>query len=185
MRSALEHVLKPLSMPKRDDAAGELEHGKVVRGLALPAHEQAPVAVVPTVRALDDPSPWFVVNTSKQRLLAASTDVRCDSAQSNGSFGVDVVVSLVEAQVLGTTRTPRPTQHDRVEHLRHQPFVVDVRRGDQHREGNAAPIREHMSFHPEFPAVRRIRPRVAPPFGAFAMALSSEAKSHLMPRRLS
>jgi hypothetical protein len=172
-------------MPKRDDAAGELEHGKVVLSLALPAHEQASVSVVPTVRALDDPASWLAVNASEQGLLAASADVRCDSAHPNGGSGIDVVVSLVEAQVLRTTRTTRPTQHDRVEHLRHEPLVVYVRRSDQHREGNAALIGEHMSFYPEFPAVRRVPPCVAPPFGALAMALSSEAKSHLMPRRLS
>ena len=172
-------------MSKRDDAARELEHGEVVFGFALPADQQAAVAVVPTVRTFDHPTPRLAMNTSNQRLLATPSDVGCDSSKSDGGLGVDVIVALVEAQMFGTPRTSSPAQRDRVEHFRHQPLVVHIRCRDQHRERDSARIREHMAFHAEFPAVRRIRPCGAPPFGAFAMALSSEAKSHLMPRRLS
>src|SRR5436190_5479931 len=92
--SYLEHVLKPLSMSKRDDAAGELEHGEVVLGLAFPAHQESAVAVVPTVRAFDDPPPRFAVDASHQRLLAATPDVRCDPSKSDRGFDIDIVVAL-------------------------------------------------------------------------------------------
>jgi hypothetical protein len=62
---------------------------------------------------------------------------------------------------------------------------VNVGRRHHHGQGNTAAVRENVALHAEFRAVRRVRPRVAPPFGALAMALSREAKSHLMPRRLS
>src|SRR6266699_3640103 len=57
-RSSLEHVLKPISLLIRDESTGELEHREVVGREALPAHEQPPKAVVPTVGSFDDPASW-------------------------------------------------------------------------------------------------------------------------------
>ena len=174
-----------MSLLERDEAARELEHRQIVGGDSLPADEQSAKAVVPAICPFDDPAPRPAAHTADQGLFPSPADVRNDPAATNCGFRVSVVVPLVQAQVLGTPRTTRRLQDDSVEHLRHHPLVVDVRSGDDHRQRNAATVREDVTFHAELRAVRRVRPRVAPPFGALAMALSSEAKSHWMPRRLS
>ena len=181
----LEHVLKPMSLLIRDESTGELEHREVVGRDALPAHEQPPEAVVPAVGSLDDPAPWCPPHAAQEGWLASSSDVRDDPPTPNDGFRVGKVVALVQAQMLRASRAPRGAEHDRVEHVGHHPLVVHVGSGDQHGQGHAAPIREDVAFHPEFRAIRRVRTRGAPPLGALAMALSSDAKSHLMPRRLS
>ena len=162
-----------------------MEHGEIVGRDALPADEQPSKPVVPTVGALDDPAARPSLGAAEQWCLATSADVGHDSAAADRSFGVGIVVAFVQAQVFGTSWSARRSEHDCVEHICNHPLVVDVGSGDPHGQRNAATIREDVTFHPEFRAVRRVRPRVAPPFGALAMALSSEAKSHLMPRRLS
>lgn len=174
-----------MSSLKRDECRGELHHRQVVPRGALPAHEQPTKPIVPAVGPFDDPASWLALHATDHRLLAATTDVGRDSADADGGFGVLVVVALVQAQVLGPSRTSRRLQRDRVEHRTDHPLVVHVRRRRSHGQRHSSSISEDVSFHAEFPSVRRIRPRVDRPFGAFAMALSSEAKSHLMPRRLS
>ena len=181
----LEHVLKPMGLLVGDEATCELEHGEIVGRDALPADEQPSEPVVPTVGALDDPAPRFSAHAPDESRLTSSTDVWDDPATSNGGFRVSVVVALVQAQVLGASRAAWCAQHNCVQDFCNHPLVVDVCTRDHHRQGNATTVGQDVAFHAEFRAVRRIRPRVAPPFGALAMALSSEAKSHLMPRRLS
>lgn len=68
-----------------------------MRATSLPADEQATEAVVPRVRALDDPAPRLASYLTEQRLLAASPDVRADPAEANRWRHVRVVVALVEA----------------------------------------------------------------------------------------
>ena len=180
----LEHVLKPRSL-KGDDSGSELEHREVVLGDTLPANEQPAKAVVPTVGAFDDPAPRLASDAADHGLLASAANVRDDPARTDGRFSVGVVVALVETQVLRSARPARRPQYDGVERSCHHPFVVHVRACDQHGQGDTVAVREDVAFHTEFSPVRRVRPRFAPPFGAFTKALSSEAKSHLIPRRLS
>lgn len=174
-----------MSLLERDEAAGELHHGEVVRRDAFPTDQDTAIAIVPAVGALDDPTPRFAAHASDQWLLAATTNVRDDASTSDSSFAVGVVVAFVQAEMTWATRTEQSAKHDGVEHVGDQPLVVHVCSRDKRGQRNAAAIAENVSFHAEFPSVRRVRPRVAPPLGALTMALSSEAKSHLMPRRLS
>ena len=162
-----------------------MEHGEVVGGVAFPAHQQTTEAVVPAVGAFDDPAPRFALGAPNERLFAATSDVRNDPAFANSGFDVGVVISLVQTEVLRASRATRCPQWNSIEHLSHHPLVVHVRTCDQRGDRHAPTIRENVPFHAEFPPVRRVPPCIAPPLGAWAMAPSSEAKSHLMPRRLS
>jgi hypothetical protein len=174
-----------MSLLERDDAAGEVKHREVVVGDALPADEQPAESVVPAVGPFDDPASRFAAHAPDHRRLAATTNVRGDASAANGFLAVGVVVALVQAQMTWAKGAEHAAKDDGVEHLGHQPLVVYVRPGDRDAQRNTTAVRENVPFHAEFPPVRRVRPRVAPPLGAFAMALSSEAKSHLMPRRFS
>lgn len=148
----------------------------------LPADEQTAEPVVPGVRSLDDPAPWLALDAAEQRLLATAPDVRCDPTRANGRLGVFVVVPFVEAQVLGAARAARRSQDNRIERLPDEPLVVDVRAGDLGGQRNAAAVGQDVAFDAAFRPIRGVRAREVPPFGAFAMALSSEDHFHWMPR---
>ena len=149
---------------------------------SLPAHEQSPEAVVPGVGALDYPATGLAPNATEQRLLASTPDVRGDAASSHGGLDVLVVVALVEAEVLGATRAARRAEYDRIERLADKPLVVDVGAGDFGGQRDASAVGQNVAFYAGFRAIRRVGTRKIPPFGAFAMALSSEDHFHWMPR---
>lgn len=150
---------------------------------ALPAHEQAAKAVVPRICSLDDPAPWLSAYDPKQGLLPASSDVRTNSAQPNRRRDVRVVVALVETEVLGAARATRSPNRHSVEDFADHAGVGHVRAADQGGDRHAAPIGQDVSLYAAFRAVRRVRPREVPPFGAFTEALSSELHFHAIPRR--
>ena len=154
-----------------------------MRTAALPAHEQATEAVVPRVRALHDPAPRLSSHLTDQRLLAASSDVRSNSAEANRGRYVRVVVALVEAQVFWAPRSARATHDHSVEHLADHRGVWHVRAADERCDRYATTVSQDMALYAAFRAVRRVRSREVPPFGAFTEALSRELHFHAIPRR--
>ena len=151
----------------------------------LPAHEQATKSVVPRVCSLNDPAPGLSADDTKQRLLATSSDVRTDTAQSDRGSDVRVVVTLIKTQVLGASRATRAANRHSVEDFADHGGIRHVRAGDQRRDRHAAPIGQNMPLYAAFRPVRRVRPREVPPFGAFTEALSSELHFQEIPRRSS
>lgn len=101
-----------------------------------------------------------------------------NAAPSDCALGIVVVVTLVEAEVFGTTRSARCADDHAVEHVANHPLVVHVRGGDAHREWHAAAVGQDVALDPAFRAIRGIRARVVPPFGAFTEALSSDVHFH-------
>lgn len=165
-----------------DEGTGEVQEAQIVAANPLPAHEQPTKAVVPSVGALHHPAAGLALDAAEQGLFATTADVGCDSAGPDGSLRVGVVVSLVEAEVLGTTRAARCTQHHRIESLGNEPLVVDVGAGDLGGQRDAAPVGQNVPLDAAFRAIRRVGAREIPPLGAFTMALSSEDHFHWIPR---
>ena len=149
----------------------------------FPAHEQATESVVPGVGALDDPAARLSAYLADERRLTASPNMRSNPAEPNRGHHVRVVVTLVEAKVLWAPRTARTAHDDGVEHLADDARVRYVRAGDQRCERHAAPVGQNVSFDATFRAVRRVRTREVPPFGAFTEALSRELHFNAAPRR--
>ena len=106
-----------MSLLIRDESTGELEHREVMGRESLPAHEQPPEAVVPTVGALDDPAPGDHPHAAQEGRLATASDVRDDPPMAHGGFRVGVVVALVQAQMRRPSRAPRGVEYDRVKHV--------------------------------------------------------------------
>jgi hypothetical protein len=154
-----------------------------VRATSLPAYEQATEAVVPRVGALDDPASRLATYFANEWLLAAPSDVRSNSAKANRRGDVRVVVALVEAQVLGAPRASGATYDYGVEHIANHRGVWHVRSADQRCDRHTAPVSQNMAFNATFRAIRRVRPREVPPFGAFTEALSRELHFQAIPRR--
>ena len=85
----------------------------------------------------------------------------------------------------GTTRAAQGPYDDVVEYCADHPLVVDVRASDARGHRYTATIGQDVPFYAAFRAVRRLRPRVVPSFGAFTVALSNDVHSHWIPRRAS
>ena len=150
---------------------------------ALPSDEETSEAVVPGVGSLDDPASRLALHDPDERLLTASADVRTDAAQADRWSDVRVVVALVEAQMLGTTRSARAAERNRIEDQTDHGGVGHVRAADQCTDRHAAAVGENVAFYATFRAIGRVRSREVPPFGAFTEAESSELHFHTMPRR--
>ena len=85
-----------------DQAGGEVDEGQLVRGLLLPAEEQAAAAGAPTVRHRDHPAPWRVavgVAGWRQRLCRAGLgrEVRDGAARAGRRAAGAVVVATIQA----------------------------------------------------------------------------------------
>ena len=159
-----------------------MEETAVVSANPLPPNQQSAEAVVPGVRALHHPATRLALDTAEQRLLATATDVRGDAASSDGRLSVVVVVPFVEAEVPWATRTPRRTEDYCIERLCHEPLVVDVGAGDLGGQRHTAAVGQDVAFDAAFRTIRRVGAGEVPPFGALAMALSSDDHFHWMPR---
>lgn len=162
-----------------------MEEREVVLGLALPADQQGAEAIVPTTRAFDHPAARPTMDTAEEGRLTLPTDMRHNPALPHAGFTIEEVVALVQAEVLGTTGAARRTEDHRVQGRGEQPLVVDVRGAQRRRERDAAPVGEEVAFGAALPAVRRVRSREVPPFGAFTRKPSSAVHCQAIPRRLS
>ena len=162
-----------------------MDESQVVARLPLVADEQAAVTIVPAVGALHDPSAWFAASAAHQGLFTASADVRRHVAIPDLLLGVGVVVPLVQAEVVRTTRASRASMNDSVERGAGHPLVVNVSGGQLDADRYAASVGQNMAFCAEFSTIGRIGARVVPPFGAFTEALSSEHHFRSTPTRSS
>ena len=140
---------------------------------------------MPRVASLNDPAPRLSADNTKQGLLATSSDVRTDTAQSDRGSDVRVVVAFVEAEVDRPSWATRAADRYGIEHLADHGGVWHIRAADQRCDRHAAAVGRYMAFYAAFRPVRRVRPREVPPFGAFTEALSRELHFQEIPRRSS
>lgn len=125
------------------------------------------------------------MHAADERSLSLAPDVRHDAALADGGLAVAEIIAPVQTQVPGPARATRGTQHHGVERRRQQPLVVHVRRAQRRRERDATPVGADVALGAPLPAVRRVRSREVPPFGALTMKPSSAVHFHAIPRRLS
>ena len=162
-----------------------MKEREVIGAFALIPDDQAPEQVVPAVGPFDDPAARLATHAAEEWLLASSSYVGDDAANTNLAFRVRVVEAFVQAEVRRPPRPARRTKHDGVERRAGHPLVVDVRSGDLDGDRHAARVGQDMAFCAEFCAIGRIGARVVPPFGAFTLALSSEHHFKSTPTRSS
>ena len=141
-----------------------MNEGQVVARLPLVADEQAAVAIVPAVGALDDPSSWFAASAAHQGLFTTPTDVRRHVAIPDLLLGVGVVVPLVQAEVVRTTRASGAPMNDSVERGTGHPLVVNVGAGqlDADRHAPRSSVRT-WRFVPSFARSVGLGPVWSPP----------------------
>ena len=136
---------------------------------------------MPAVRSLDDPTPRLPLHAADEWRFAATADVRDDSATLESALDIAVIVSLVQATVLGASLLARSVA-SRIVHGRDRaPLVVDVRPADPQAERYAPPIRDDVPLAAALGAVRRVGARKIPPFGALMIAVSKAVHCQAMP----
>jgi len=163
------------------DRTRQVDERAVMLCLPLPANSQAAEVVVPTVGALDHPTPRPAAHAADQGRFAPAANVRSHAALACLVLAILVVVALVEADVLWSTRSTRGADRNRIKRGAYHPLVVDVRAGQRDGEGDPAPVGQNVAFCAEFSAIGRIGAREVPPLGAFTEALSSDAHSKSRP----
>src|SRR5512143_2913868 len=100
-----------------------MEKSEIVRGLLLPAYEDAATAIQPTVTPLYDPAACTLAPLADERLglLPARPNVGFEPELLQGRSHLIVVVTLVQAQALrlivGRVGSP---DHDTVKRSPHQ-----------------------------------------------------------------
>ena len=110
-------------------------------------------------------SPDDALDAAQERLLADAPNVRRDPAGADGGLGVRVVVSFVETEVLGTARATRRAEDHGVEHLAHEPLVVEVGASDFCGQRNAPSVGQNVAFDATLRAVGRVGAREVSTFG--------------------
>ncbi len=120
-----------------------MQKGDVVLGGFIPAHQDAPEAVQPTVGAFHHPAPGFEPSLSFDglRLLAPTADVGGEAELVHDAAHLLKVVALVQAQPqgrilrMGLVRTGCRSRHGQAVHRGpHQFHVVAV--GPVHRQAH-------------------------------------------------
>lgn len=154
-----------------------------MKRVSLPADQQGSVSVVPAVGAFDDPATGLPVDASEEWRFTATPDVGDDSSAHNSPLDVPVVVALIETAVARPLSPPRRVLRGIVQRRDRHPHVVPVRSAQREPQRNSSTICQDVPLRPALGAVRRVRSRKSPPFGAFTVTLSSDAHVHEIPFR--
>ena len=147
---------------------------------AFVADGEAAVAGEPGQRPLHDPS---VAAQASAALNASSSDARDDALAATGLPAVGKVVSLICVQFGGPAARPAGALADRRDGINHalkELAVVDVRRAEREREGDAARVGEDVALGARLAAVGWIGPCLFTPLFAGTLALSSAARLQSM-----
>lgn len=158
---------------------------KVVFTVLLKAHHQFAKSVVPRPGALDHPAPGRMSSPFGDR-LSAPPSVRSVPASPDCRVDFRGVVPFIQAQMLGRRGGRARASHENpIQRGDRHPDIVDVGRGDNHRQGCAALVGQRVALGAEFAAIRRIGAGRRPPKGALTITLSSACHCQRMPWRSS
>ena len=143
-------------------------------GSSLVADEEAAETGEPGEGSLDHPA---VPAEALAGVEAASGDAGDDAALVTGPAAAWKIVGLVSVQLARSSAGPTPALADRrhrVEHRLQHSAVVDVGRGQDNGEGNAAGIDEQVALAARPAAIGRVRAGAFAPLFAGTLAASSE-----------
>ena len=142
------------------------------RSLAFVAYLQTPKAVEPTVRALHHPA-------MTAQLLAAVHAPSCNAVQ-NAALSECIAQSLAIVALVRMNFHRPARKRDRVNRLDEHLAVGGVGCRVQDRQWQPVSVYHKMALRALFAAIRRVRSRGLPPFGAATRAESTEARSQSM-----
>ena len=162
----------------RDERGRKVHEGQVVPGFDFPTDQERAKAIVPAVRALDDPTSRPSMDTAQQRRFALLPNVRRDAAGPHGRVAIAKGIAFVETTVLGATHAAAPLEHHAIEGRGERPFVVQIGGAQDHTDRYAATVGQDVPLRALLRAVGWVRSRKVPPFGAFTITESSALQCH-------
>jgi hypothetical protein len=133
-----------------------------MRCFSLPAYEQGTKPIVPAIGPLDDPAPRLSSDHSYEWWLTTTADMRNDSARANSCSDIVVVIALVEAAMLGASRSPSPSHDNGIQHGLRHPLVMDVRATEHDPQRDAIAIGQEMTLGTRLAAIRGVSARGIP-----------------------
>jgi hypothetical protein len=136
------------------------------------------------VTGLDHPAPRSPVGVAlfEVDLLAASADVRCESALAEQVADDREVIGLVEAEALGIVLGRfGALDRDRVERPLQQLVVVAVGAVVVDPDRDSGSIREERALRPPLALSVGLGPVFGPPSGAFVIAPSAASQDQSIP----
>ena len=154
--------------------------GKMNVGAAFVTDGEATVADEPSQCPLHDPA---VATQASAALDASWSDTREDAPSPAGLPAVGKVIGLIGVELGGAPSRPASALADRrdgVDHALEALAVVDGRRAERERKGDAARIGEDVALGARLAAVRRVGPSLFTPLFAGMLALSSAARLQSM-----
>lgn len=133
---------------------------------------------MPTVRSLHHPAPRLPVHTAEEWRFALLPNVRGDAPIADRRFTVAKRVAFVETAVVRSADSATLLHDHGIERGGQGPLVVQIRRAEDDAHRHAAAVRQDVALRAELRAVRWVRSREVPPFGAFTITESSAPHCH-------
>src|SRR5208283_398061 len=163
---------------------GELNQAEVIECVFVVANENRPALGKPTKGTLDDPATrlMLLLATRDRFLVADSADVRRVFVFRHGCPAGRVVVSLVQAKILGALWGRFRAFHDDGFNGGSQQFgVVNIGPVDHGTQGTTVFLDNHAAFRARLAAICGIWADFIPPKRALAKAPSADCQSQLTP----
>ena len=162
----LEHVRKLKT--KGHKSTRQAQKSIATLGQFFPIHDQAAEAIKPGVRAFHYPTPRLAPRMRRRvlRPSARRRNVRHIIFAAQDLARRFIVIGGIQTQMLGRRCRGAWSHHGVVrENGRQGQMVIDVGRRYHHAHRHAAPVYQHVIFHPGFGPIGRIRPVFFPPSG--------------------
>ncbi len=142
-----------------------MDHGNVVLGFFLPAHQDAPKSVRPTMRSLDDPPPGSetAAPSDQNRFLATTPNVGSEPVLTGQTANLLIVISFIETQVLPSLRPRARLLHrNALKGFTSQLEVVHIRGCDSQAYRQTRRLDQDASLGAGLGSVRRVGPGFSP-----------------------
>ena len=187
-RTYLERLSKPmLEGLEADEAAAEGEEGLMDISPPFVADREAPEAIEPGERALDDPA---VATQAVAGVDAFTRNADLDVATAQGGSAPRIVIALIRMEFdrpLASLSGGRLGRGDGIQQQLEDLRVVAIGSSQERGKREAAPLDHNMALRARFAPIRWIRADGVAPLLAGMLALSREARLQSMrsvsPRR--
>jgi len=136
-----------------------MDDGNVVLGFLLPAHQDAPKSVRPTMRSLYDPPPGpeTAAPPHQSRLFATTPNVRSEPVLTSQTANLIVIIPFIKTQVLPSSRARTGLFHgNALKGFTSQLEVVHIRARDGQPHRQARRLDQDAALGAGLGSIRRV-----------------------------
>lgn|ERR1700693_4291194 len=146
------------------DGELKMQEAQIIRGLLLPANQQAARAVGPRVRSFYNPAARFAASASRRRgALAFAGNMNDVSSTLSAASHRLRVVTLIRAKMLLVTPFRRWTLYGNAfKRFCDQLLIVHICAGDGNRDRHTVPLRQHRPLDAQLASICWVFPGFFP-----------------------